>query len=140
MLTRSWCLWELFCTAAREGTQFALCLPQSQLTSLELALKNNPTAVLNAISRIDVQRAQAGSETDQVAILSAVQSTPNGVEGINQLAMTEVRKWLLQTSRRLMAESDLLADEVRKTEFHIEKAVCEGHRLGVCLGLSLIHI
>ena len=135
VLTRSWCLWELFCTAAAEGTRFSMCLCPSQLAALELALKSNPSAVLNAISRIDVQNAQAGQETDRAAILRAVESTPNGVEGINQLAMQEVRKWLLQTARRLMSESDLLGDAAAETTpSYTEQSVLEGHLLSVCLG------
>ena len=131
-LTRSWCLWELYCTAAAEGARFSICLCPAQLASLELAVKSNPLAVLNAMSRIDVQTAQAGSETDQTAILRAVQSSPGGVEGINQLATGEVRQWLLQTARRLM--SDLLIENAGKTALTTETSIAEGHMLALCLG------
>ena len=89
------------------------------------------------MSRIDVQTAQAGSETDQTAILRAVQSSPGGVESINQLATAEVRQWLLQTARRLMSESDLLIANAGKTALPTEKSVVEGHMLALCLGHHL---
>eukprot|EP01043_Picozoa_sp_COSAG02_P052371 COSAG02_NODE_5629_length_4171_cov_2.909180_2_plen_311_part_00 len=97
-------------------------------------MKSNPSAVLNAMSRINVQAAQAGSETDQTAILRAVQSSPGGVEGINQLATAEVRQWLLHTARRLMSESDLLIENAGKTALPTETSVAEGHMLALCLG------
>jgi tetratricopeptide (TPR) repeat protein len=89
-LTRSWCLWELYCTIDT-GCDFTVWLGPAERTALEAALLSNFNAVLNAFSSIDVANAKASKIEDQEMIMGSVSSLPRGSDWLNMKAMEAMR-------------------------------------------------
>ena len=101
-LTRSWCLWELFCTVDT-GAAFSVALPPEQEGQLVAALRQDPGRLLSAVSTIDVARAQAGKESDRAMILDSVRRSDGGTARLNELAGRVMREWAVETLDRVLA-------------------------------------
>jgi len=93
-LTRSWCLWEIFCTID-VGARFTVCLPNKEKKAFQEALRDDHEAFLHAVADIDVAEAEAGNPTDKQRILDAVQATAEGTSGVNAMAKGQMREWML---------------------------------------------
>lgn len=107
-LTRSWCLWELYCTV-QVGARFSVCLGSTDQVDFEEALMQDPDVVLNAFAGINVEDAEAGSESDRTMILAAAASVPGGTVRLNQEAVGRLREWVKSTAR-VMAGRVMAAD------------------------------
>ena len=92
-LTRSWCLWELYCTVD-VGADFSVCLAPAEEEAFRVALRGSHTALLDALAHIDVATAEAGNPADKQRILAAVQES-GGTSRLNALAMGEMRRWVV---------------------------------------------
>lgn len=101
-LARAWCLWELHCTVS-VGADFSICLGPDEQASLEGALCENSSAVLDAFAHIDVATAEAGNPDDQAMILQAVRATPGGTEDLNARALAQMRKWVREVVATMVA-------------------------------------
>jgi hypothetical protein len=115
-LTRSWCLWELYCTVATK-TSFSVCLGPSEQKEFENALLEDGSSwsaprhvLLSAFSKIDIENAEAGSLSDQTMILGAVEETEGGCVALNELAMGEMRRWVHQIADKIVASRTDQAD------------------------------
>eukprot|EP01047_Picozoa_sp_COSAG01_P039441 COSAG01_NODE_3260_length_6337_cov_11.824784_3_plen_895_part_00 len=122
VLTRMWCLWEMYCTVATEST-FHVCLGPAEQQELEAALLKDHTVVVEAFRKgdgIDVEKAEAGaeavlrtricrrcchrvaempvvgcaagSEEDRAMIHGAVRGSV-GFDALNVLAKKQLREW-----------------------------------------------
>ena len=68
VLTRLWCLWELYCTVATGGT-FSICLGPADQTSFEAALLKDPASVMKALSNVDVSTAEISNDFERDNIM-----------------------------------------------------------------------
>ena len=91
-LTRAWCLWELYCTVDT-GAVFSVCLSPAERASFELAIKDDYDAALHAFAHIQVQNAEAGSESDRHMILQAAEALPGGCDHLDAVAVGCMRTW-----------------------------------------------
>ena len=48
-LTRSWCLWEIYCTLEAPGCVFEVALPEAQQTAFEVALHADLSSIKGPI-------------------------------------------------------------------------------------------
>eukprot|EP01046_Picozoa_sp_COSAG06_P037427 COSAG06_NODE_4223_length_4454_cov_5.117566_4_plen_727_part_00 len=122
-LTRSWCLWELFCTL-ETGAAFDVCLSPTERASFEAALLEDVDALLKALSQIDVSCAEAGNPHDQQMIMSAVNARPGGSVSLNEVAIGEMRKWLINTMVDALSKLGLRF-ESQPTEYRVCCAAAE---------------
>ena len=70
-LTRSWCLWELYCSHQTQA-RFSVCLGQAERDALHEAIVQDSGVVLKAFATSDVRSAEAGDPVDRERILRAV--------------------------------------------------------------------
>ena len=103
VLTRMWCLWELYCTIATGGN-FFICLNPADQKSFEEALLKGPMAVIEALSNVDVSNAEIHSEWDRKNIMGAIRMLPGGVEYLNSTAKDALREWTYQAGADRLAE------------------------------------
>jgi tetratricopeptide (TPR) repeat protein len=97
-LTRSWCLWELYCTV-KTGSTFAVCLGPAEQAAFEAALMQNLNVLLDSFASIDVRQAKAGILQDQENILAAIEQSESGAAGLNKLAIEHLRRWVIGQAR-----------------------------------------
>ena len=109
-LTRSWCLWEILCTAEAPGAALEVRLGAAAEAALEAALATDLDRVLTIMTRVDIARAEASSQQDQDRIASAVDASASagGVAGINTTIKAELRAWLAATAAAAVARRDEL--------------------------------
>jgi len=75
-LTRSWCLWELYCSRTT-GAQLSLQLSRSEVSSFQKTLREDPEYIMKALCKIDVGKSDAFNPDDKEMIFAAVR----GAEG-----------------------------------------------------------
>eukprot|EP00808_Paulinella_micropora_P000346 g22476.t1 len=97
-LTRSWCLWEIFCTRDT-GATFEICLPQAEAKDFESALLNDFDSIVASLCQIDVNKAQAFKKEDQEKILALVEGQGGGAHETNKAVLAQMRAWLAQAGR-----------------------------------------
>eukprot|EP01045_Picozoa_sp_COSAG04_P008849 COSAG04_NODE_499_length_13372_cov_8.292398_4_plen_328_part_00 len=138
-LTRSWCLWEIFCTVAT-GSKFSVCLGPAEEAAFEAALLGNAgkgfESVQAAFTHIDVEKAEAGNPADQEMILNAAREAPGGTEGINAVACDQLRAWTLDKVQWLVARK---AKPGRALVLETKQACAVGHQVAVVLGQAGRH-
>eukprot|EP00808_Paulinella_micropora_P032310 g52520.t1 len=97
-LTRSWCLWEIFCTRDT-GATFEICLSQAEAKDFESALLNDFRSIVASLCQIDVNNAQAFKKEDQEKILDLVEGQGGGAHETNKAVLAQMRAWLAQAGR-----------------------------------------
>jgi hypothetical protein len=133
-LTRSWCLWEIFCTVDCE-VQLRIALSPEQSAELRDALVRLPARVLlprvigrryaaaecrctarlaaqtnrfddiaRALSRIDTRRAESFLPEDAAQIAAAVRASAGGFCAVNARIHGCLQAWLAREARTLVAE------------------------------------
>eukprot|EP00808_Paulinella_micropora_P011923 g3054.t1 len=110
-LTRSWCLWEIFCTRLTKAS-FEICLSPTEVTDFENALVEDLDSILDSLSRIDVKKAEAGKKEDQEKILALVEGMQGGAHELNKAVLAEMRAWIVQAGRDALKARQGQTDEV----------------------------
>eukprot|EP00808_Paulinella_micropora_P011958 g42040.t1 len=87
-LTRSWCLWEIFCTRMTESKSFMV-----EAKHFEKALMKDFDSILGSLSKIDVKMAEAFKKEDQEKILALVEGMAGGAHELNKAVLAEMRAW-----------------------------------------------
>lgn len=101
-LTRAWCLWEIFCALEQEenGVELVIRLPPGQAASLLQGVCDDANPVIEALVRIDPERADAFKKEDRDNIHSAVRKTI-GYHVLGMAVKDQLRDWYLQTAVEL---------------------------------------
>ena len=100
-LTRSWCLWELFC-ADQVNAPLTVALSQAQHSAFVDALQNDFASIATSLARVDVRNATAWSEHDQAMIHGAVETSVGGISGLNAAIHAQLRGWLADAGRKAL--------------------------------------
>eukprot|EP01044_Picomonas_judraskeda_P002999 COSAG03_NODE_232_length_10264_cov_2.708706_11_plen_200_part_00 len=101
-LTRSWCLWELYCTYSAR-IPFSVCLGPDERRAFEAAILEDSGAVFDAFSKISVKDAKAGKQSDEDMIRATVEEQV-GFSRLNAIAFEQMRNWIFGECRRIAAE------------------------------------
>ena len=111
MITRAWCLWEIFCTLDAEsvGCKLTLALPESEETAmLEAFAKDGEDAVLAPFAKIDSRLAEATNPDDLAKIQLAIERGP-GHNALNSAVLQRSTTWVVNTIEQYI-------DGIRKTQ------------------------
>ena len=102
-LTRSWCLWELYCTY-NARIPFSVCLGPDERRAFEAAILKDFGAVFAAFSKISVEDAKAGTQSDEDMIRATVEEQV-GFSRLNAIAFEQMRSWIFGECRKIAAEA-----------------------------------
>ena len=100
-LERSWCLYELY-AMVEGGTPFEILLPSAEQDAFTQYLIDGGK-VEDAISKIDIKKANAFKQTDQDNI-NRIVAASMGHGKLNELVTTEMRKWFVSSAELAMAK------------------------------------
>ena len=104
-LTRAWCLWEVYCTAAT-NSQFELAMTQSATEQFYHDVSQNPKQELDKmLATIDVRRSECSKPEDQVLILDAVNASI-GCADLNALVFERLRCWVMKSLNQKLDQGD----------------------------------
>ena len=108
-LTRSWCLYELYCTAVT-GAVFEVAMTSTEQEKFLLSVVEDEEVVLEMIGQVNIERSEAWSEADRDRIFEVVSQTI-GCDRLNRLVFTKLQQWVSDCVLDAMAQTD---DEARK--------------------------
>ena len=97
-LTRAWCIWEILSTIDG-GALLDIRLPkEEQLRFITFLVEHGTEQVVNALVKIDVNRAEAWNHNDRDNILNAVREYPGGASGVNKKIKDSIREWICKST------------------------------------------
>jgi hypothetical protein len=91
-LTRSWCLWELYCATLNENTRVEIMIVPSQREAFRQALRADSLGLVARMGKIDVKKAQAWSKSDEEMILNAARTAKGGIEAVQESVVGSIHK------------------------------------------------
>ena len=98
VITRAWCLWEIYCTmeAERDGCRLTLALsPAEEDAFLAALVTDGVEAVLKPFAAIDCRLAEATNPDDLAKIQEAISSGP-GHDRLNAGILKRLRQWVTE--------------------------------------------
>jgi len=103
VLSRSWCLWEVFCTW-QQKCKLTICLPQAERSSSFARQLGDPHLLTDTLATIDSSNAKAGAEKDRLKIAKAIEESV-GFKALDAMIFSKVRDWALEVSKDALAEA-----------------------------------
>lgn len=101
---RSWCVWEIYSTIATEGKLHVALSPDGRKEFWK-NLVSNFHVIVNVISSIDAQQAEAFCKEDKKRIDDTIRNSV-GFLRVNQLISDEMRIWLANSGKALLKSND----------------------------------
>jgi len=92
-LKRSWCLWEIL-NSCEENIKFDIVIPPNEKKAFAQSLVAKWSQVVETMTRVDIENAQAWRPDDQIMIANAVRATSGGFTGLNTRVKDMLRTWL----------------------------------------------
>eukprot|EP00040_Diaphanoeca_grandis_P018978 m.99911 g.99911 ORF g.99911 m.99911 type:complete len:586 (-) comp27203_c0_seq2:345-2102(-) len=94
-LTRIWCLFEMVC-AMRTNVVLKILLPHEETTSLRSDVLKSYDSVMDMLTTIRFENAQATKVEDLHAISQVVAEMPGGAHQVNVVIKKHMRQWMLE--------------------------------------------
>lgn len=115
-LTRSWCLWEIYCSICRTNStvnhhsnakerkiSFEIIMNCEQEHKFSQNLVSDFSSVLTMISDVDMRKARATNPSDEINIFEAVNNQV-GITTINNLISRFLREWMVVAALGVYAQ------------------------------------
>ena len=96
-LTRAWCLFEIYCTAACKCRFDVAISPSDQKALIEATSKDATESINVMLATVDTRKSEAWNPADKNRIFDAVERTV-GFDGINSLVFERLRDWVIDTA------------------------------------------
>ena len=116
-IKRAWCLYEIFQALEENSVEFTIDLPQSQVEELKAAVTEDSDCVIQALSDIQAENAEAAVNSDREMIFKVIQESDGGFSHVNQNVKRGLRSWYIN-QLQLLAKQDPYNDR-----FHIHTAI-----------------
>ena len=96
-LTRAWCLFEIYCTAACK-CRFEVAMSPSDQRAFMEAIATHSLGPINAmLAKVDARKSESWNPADKTRIFDAVERTV-GFARINSLVFDRLRDWVIETA------------------------------------------
>ena len=97
---RAWCMWEIFSALSQNTCKLVMRMPKSQAAELTSGIMQDPTALLQSISDLTVEAAQATKLSERKLVLAAI-AEHGGPDYINPRVKERLRDWHGQTLKEV---------------------------------------
>lgn len=98
-LTRTWCLWELYCTIAA-GCDFDIAISTKSEARFIAEMEEDATTVLRTLlETIDAESSETSNPIDKEQLFNAMNQTI-GFFGMNKIIFELIRDWILENFRQ----------------------------------------
>ncbi|EGD75305.1 hypothetical protein PTSG_06955 [Salpingoeca rosetta] len=115
-LTRTWCLWEVFCCLMHESAALSIRVPSTQRSALRNAIVRDYQAIMDTLVHVRVENATASRPLDQEVIWEAIEQQGNGgFARLNKTVKDEMRAWCLRQVEQFVTEMEAEATEPTDT-------------------------
>lgn len=114
-LTRSWCLWEVYCSAATKTT-FEIAMTSIESEKFRSNLFHNRELFYEILNNIDLRKCQAFNPLDRDQINEVVK-LKIGFDKLNKMVISCLRKWFVDHLYDLIqSQLSLVNDEMMKNK------------------------
>ena len=105
-IQRAWCLFEIFITALEdENVCLHIKIPSNESSMLKSALAQDSKYLVQALSDIQAQKAQAKFERERDLIFDVIGDFKGGFSNMNQQLKTGLREWYVADLRTIVADA-----------------------------------
>ena len=111
-LTRAWCLFEIYCTAACKCRFDVAISPSDQKALIEATSKDATESINVMLATVDTRKSEAWNPADKNRIFDAVERTV-GFDGINKLVFERLRDWVIDTAKDALGNCSNAIDRAR---------------------------
>ena len=95
-LTRAWCLFEIYCTAACKCRFEVAMSPSDQKAFIKAILMDATESINVMLATVDTRKSESWNPADKTRIFDAVERTV-GFDDINSLVFERLRDWVIDT-------------------------------------------
>ena len=102
-ITRSWCLYEIHSALQDSANvKFSVTLPLGEVKELKTAVTDDSKCIINALTRIRAEDADALHQSDKTSINEAIESEDGGFGHVNIQIKNGLRKWYVEQLQRVV--------------------------------------
>lgn len=102
---RAWCLFEIASAITEKEVLLTIYLPQSEVTAMSSVVEDDNDCLINTLSNIQAEDAEATSEDDRNLIFDVIRNSPGGFYLVNKQVKTSLREWYIEQLFLLFSQS-----------------------------------
>lgn len=99
-LTRAWCVFEIW-KCIHYKTPLEISMPDKDVAGFKDGLVNDFLKVVDAISSVDAETAEASVKSDEIMIKDAIRESQGGFSNVNKIVIGELKIWLRETAIKI---------------------------------------
>ena len=99
---RAWCLFEIANAIAESKVKFTINLPTSQIESMSSAVLKDSECLVQALTDIQAEKADATSKDDLKMIFDVIEKSDGGFSYVNEQVKKSLRSWYMGRLRELL--------------------------------------
>ena len=103
-LKRAWCLFEIFNSLTESEVKLTVKLPLTEVSGLASSIEKDENSLIQALSDIQAQKAEATSEDDKNMIFEVIQKSQGGFSHVNSQIKKALREWYVSNMRQLVKD------------------------------------
>ena len=100
-IKRCWCLFEIHNSLDEDGVEFDINIPRGEVEQLKAGVVEDKECVIQALSDIQAEKAQAAVESDKDMIFKVIEESPGGFFHVNQNVKKGLRSWYIEQLKLL---------------------------------------
>lgn len=104
-IRRAWCLFEISSSIQERNVGLAMHLPRSEVQAMSANVVDDSKCLLQALSDIQAQKAEATSLADRDMIFDVIRQSEGGFGTVNEQVKKGLRNWYMDQLRRLHIDS-----------------------------------
>ena len=101
-IRRAWCLFEIHNAIAEYEVKLSIDIPHDEAEELKAGIMKDSDCVVQALSDIQAEKAEATSESDLELIFKAISESDGGFSRVNQQVKEQLRSWYISQLKLLM--------------------------------------
>ena len=101
-IRRAWCLFEIFTALDNPEVKFDVGVPHYQINEMKIALYQNSDCLVQVLSDVQAQDAEAKVEQDRDLIFDVIRSSSGGFSHVNKQVKNGLRAWYVEKLRSLL--------------------------------------
>jgi hypothetical protein len=116
LLTRTWCLFELYLTLSNQTTKLDFIISEEQEQNVAYLVtkgKKNELEVIikNMLSSISFEKSEVSHEEDKIKILEVLRNVEGGIEAVEEILKKGVREAILHNALRIVDQQEKKIDQ-----------------------------
>ena len=104
-IRRAWCLFEIFNALDERDVKLEIGLPSNEIEQMRVAVINSSDCLINALTDIQAQKAEAKVEEDRKLIFDVIKKSEGGFAHVNQQVKKGLRQRYVETLLNLSEAS-----------------------------------